>query len=161
LLSASEIKRIIEQQIHELFSGSFQKLKGSVTGEPVPMKDPDNVQQYWFTPFLIRNKIAGFSIQNLEGKIIINGLVSPNISDEKKGADREFLKKPPESIIKEIVKHYPGFEIISQSFSFDRVPQKWAWQIKIADEAGQQIVLFASLNGWYEKVKNGNSEREG
>ncbi len=69
------------------------------------------------------------------------------MSDENRQIGKEFLSKPPGHFTEEIKKSYLEFEAVSQTFSFDTVPQKWAWQIKIEDKTEKQILLFISPIG--------------
>ena len=148
-MDASKIKELIKQQKKELFSGSFARIKDAEPGEPVPMLNADGEQTHWFTPFNLNRRTAGFSIQNLAGKMIIYGLLTPNAGIKEK-IDPGFFLTPPALILDEIKKSYPGFEILSQSFSYDESPQRWGWRINMAKQS-QRLTLFVAPDGWYEK----------
>ena len=161
-MNAAEIRASIFQRSSDLFRDRFESLSSAEIGDTIGMFDDEEIQQYWFTGLIRNKRIVGMIIQDLSGKIVLSGFVTPNISNENERIEEGFLKVPPEKIIAEIRKTYPDGIIASQFFSFDKVPQKWGWLIKFKMKDKKNIRLFISPNGWYElKANYKNSKSEG
>jgi len=161
-MNAADIKASIFQKSSDLFRGKFESLSSAEIGDAIGMYDDEKIQHYWFTGLFRKKRIVGMIIQDLSGKIVLNGFVTPNISSEEERIEEEFLKGPPEKTIAEIRKAYPDGIIVSQFFSFDKVPQKWGWLIKFKKNDKKNIQFFISPNGWSElKPNNKNSKFEG
>ena len=146
-----EIKKIIKSQKEELLSGNFAGIKDAEVSEPIPMLNEKKMQEYWFTAFLIQNKIRGFAITDNSGNILIHGLLAPNVIEIQKQADKNYLSEPPKRELRKIRKFYPGYRVVSQTFSFDTVPQKWAWRLIMENKEANSITIFISPYNWYEK----------
>ena len=146
-MNKQDIKAIIEQQSAELFSGSLSLIKDAETGEPMPMLDFNDKQTHWFIPFVLHHKALGFAITNLSGKIILHGSLTPNAKEK---IDLAFFSQLPSHLLADLKKSYQGFNIVSQSFSYDGSPHRWAWRVNL-DNGEQKHTLFVSPSGWYEK----------
>jgi len=146
-MNTQEIRELIDRQKVALFSSSLAAAKEAITSEPVPMLDETGQQRYWFIPFINAQKVVAFAIATLTGKVSMHGLLTPN-ADEK--TDSSFFLTVPSLILNEIKVAYPHFEVLSQAFSYDEIPQRWSWRIKLKNQQ-QRITIFAGPTGWYEK----------
>ena len=148
-MDAQRIKELLENQKAVLFSGSLAILKEAERGVQLPMLNENNEQTHWFTSFILQQKVAGFAIQDLAGKVVVPGLLAPNAEGKNK-IDPAFFLHPPAAILNEIKTKYAGSGILSRSFSYDQIPQRWAWRIKLVDGKGE-FSVYITPAGWYEK----------
>lgn len=152
MLSSAEIQKITSDSFKGLFQDSFSQLKHTSIGTPIPVFDQNNVQQYWLVPFLLKSKVRGSALFDVNGKLVTHGVLSPNVQDEHKLTDKAFFEKVPEHLLAEVRNTYKDFEIVSHFFSFDQTPQKWGWLIYLKNNSSQDLkMVFVNPGGWYEK----------
>lgn len=152
MLSSKEIREYISANFKGQFQDSFPQLNNTVIGSPVPVFDQNKVQRYWFIPFLLKTKVRGSAILDINGKLLAHGVLYPNVQDEQKLVDCSYFEKVPEKSLKEIRKAYKEYEIVSNHFSFDLTPQKWGWLIYLKNSSSQDLkMVFVNPGGWYEK----------
>ncbi|HEX7904670.1 MAG TPA: hypothetical protein VF487_12380 [Chitinophagaceae bacterium] len=161
-MNVTDIKALIFQKSSDLFRGRFESLSSAEIGDPIEMFDDEEIQRFWFTGLFRKKRVVGRIIQDLSGKIVLHGFVTPNVSSEEERIEEGFLKEPPEKIIAAINKTYPDGILVSQFFSFDKVPQKWGWLIKFKKNDKKNTQFFIAPNGWHElRSSNKNSTSEG
>ncbi len=160
MLSSEDIKNIITENYKNLFQDSFQQLINTTIGAPIRVFDLHKKHKFWFVPFLLKSKVRGSAIFDINGKLVSHGVLTPNVRDEEKLIDKEYFESVPESILDEIKDFYKDYRIESQFFSFDLTPQKWGWFIGLKDNNTKESVsVFAGPEGWYEK--KGRNDFEG
>jgi hypothetical protein len=159
MLSSAEIQKITSDSFKGLFQDSFPQLNHTSIGTPIPVFDQNYVQQYWFVPFLLKSKVRGSALFDVNGKLVTHGVLSPNVQDEHKLTDKAFFEKVPEHLLAEVRNSYKDFEIVSHFFSFDQTPQKWGWLIYLKNGSSQNLKkVFVNPGGWYEKNRPNDSE---
>lgn len=157
MLSSVEIQKHISANFKEQFRHSFSQLNNTSIGSPCPVFDQNKVQKYWLIPFLLKSKVRGSAIFDVNGKLVKHGVLYPNMQDENKLIDKEYFEKVPEKLLNEVRNFYKDFEIESNFFSYDQTPQKWGWLICLKNEHSKNSVnVFIGPSGWYEKrTQNG------
>ena len=150
--SSEEIQEYISANFKVQFQDSFPQLNNTRIGRPVPVFDQNKVQRYWFIPFLLKTKVRGSAIFDVQGKLVTHGVLNPNVQDEDKLLDMHFFEKVPKKTLNEIKHNYKDHTITSQIFSFDRTPQKWGWLICLKKDNSEDLLsIYAGPGGWYEK----------
>ena len=160
MLSSEEIREYISANFKGQFQNSFPQLINSHIGSPIPVFDQNKVQKYWLIPFLLKTKVRGSAILDINGKLVTHGVLYPNVQDEQQLIDCIYFEKVPEKSLNEIRKAYKAYEVVSYYFSFDQTPQKWGWLILLKNDSSPDLKkVFVSPGGWYEK--NMQNDREG
>lgn len=152
MLSSEEIQEYISANFKNQFQDSFPLLKNTRIGSPIPVFDQNKEQKYWLIPFLLKTKVRGSAILDINGKLVTHGVLYPNVQDEQKLVDCSYFEKVPEKSLKEVRKAYKEYEVVSYYFSFDQTPQKWGWRIYLKNSTSPDLIMvFVNPGGWYEK----------
>lgn len=158
--SSKEIQEYISANFLNQFQDSFPQLNNTRIGSPIPVFDQNKVQRYWFIPFLLKTKMRGSAILDINGKLVTHGVLYPNVQDAQKLVDVGYFENIPEASLIEIGKAYKEYEIVSYFFSFDQTPQKWGWLIFLKNGTSMELKqIFVNPGGWYEK--RGKKDIEG
>lgn len=157
--SAEDILQLVTQEIRQGLNDSFPSLSKTTPGNPVPLFDAQQRQQYWLIPFLLSDRVRGLAIFDLTGRLISHGVLTPNVTDEIQLMSKTFFEAVPSQALDEIRQEYGGFRCTPPFLSYDETPRRWAWLLRLEQETGQQRSIFIGPQGWYEKRNIG--EREG
>lgn len=159
MLSSEEIQEYISANFKNQFQDSFPLLKNTRIGSPIPVFDQNKEQKYWLIPFLLKTKVRGSAILDINGKLVTHGVLTPNVQDEYKLTDKAYFEKVPENLLAEVRNSFKDFEIVSHFFSFDQTPQKWGWLIILKNSSSPDLkMVFVNPGGWYEKNRPNDLE---
>lgn len=151
MFSSEDIQRIITENYITGFKQSFPQLENTSIGKPVAVFDTRKKQQYWLVPLLLKSKVRGTVLFDLNGNLLTHGVLSPNMQDAEKLLDKVFFEQVPDKLLAEVNDFYKEYEISEHFFSFDKSPQKWGWLICLKSiKKLNSIHVFIGPSGWYE-----------
>lgn len=159
MLSAANILKITEEKISDGLHNSFPILSKTSPGDPVPLYDLQQSQQYWLVPFLLKSKVRGLAIFDLFGHLVSHGVLSPNEREENKLMDKAFFDVVPPQTLDQIKHQLKVSEFASHFLSYDETPRKWGWLLRLKKENEMQTLIFVGPQGWYEKKIRDDRER--
>lgn len=149
--SAEDISRLIREHMGEEIKTSFPILSSTTLGDPVPLYDLRRRQSHWLITFLADRKVRGLAIVDLEGNLVSQGVLSPNLTDKSLLLDQDFFDSMPQKAMEEIREQYKGYRHSIPFLSYDVSPRKWGWYLKLEKEKARTIRIFIGSNGFYEK----------
>ena len=131
---------------------AFPQLANTKIGNAIAVYNEQKAEQYWLIPFLLKNKVRGIAMMDVNGKIVLHGVLMPQVNDDSRLIDKTFFEEVPKQALKEIKLHYSEYEIATPFISYDGTPNKWGWLVGIFRNDGKPYAtVFVSTGGWYEK----------
>jgi len=150
----SELKRVVDRAIfvppfsvdpHYLF------LQNAEIGDPIPLFNPEYIQDSWILPFLLEDMVCGIAQVSLNNRIMRVSVFGSDPLMKKRWFSPQFFRKPPEQYMIDIKKHYQTYQLSDPLFTYDNSPTKWGWRIQALKNGILISNIYINPSGWYTK----------
>ena len=115
--------------------------------DPVAVRDAADETVLWLVPLLRGDRAAGFVTLTTAGRVQRVGTFGSGPRDSASWIPAAWFAAPQADMLAEVRARYPGSNLSEPVFSFDRVPDRWGWRVRVGPPAGQTV--FIGPRGWY------------
>jgi len=129
----------------------FSHLQYSEIGDPVPLYNPEMMQDSWIVPFVIEGLVCGIALMSLRMEVQRISVFGSRPADRVRWFELDYFERPPAKFYDEVLELYSGQALSEPLLTYDRIPTKWGWRIQVTEEGSVVSNVFIGPRGWYER----------
>lgn len=164
-IEKNELKVVVARAISAppfSLDSSFLFLQNAKIGDPVPLFNPEYVQDSWIIPFLLDGLICAISQVSLNNKLIRVSVFSSTPTKKERWFSPIFFREPPKQYMTEIKGLFQDYQLSYPLLTYDGSPAKWGWRLQVIDAEKVISNIFIIPSGWYVKeVKDTKKNYDG